>query len=69
MAATDKCGLSQAKLALKFGVQKSYIHKVLKKEGYKNYKRDKAPECSEGKKIAAENNSLKNRQKNDTNGI
>ena len=29
MAATDKRGVSQAKLALKFGVRKSYIHKVL----------------------------------------
>ena len=46
MAATDKCGVFQAKLALKFGVQKSCIHKVLKK-GCKNYKREESPECSE----------------------
>ena len=50
MAATDKCGVSQAKLALKFGVHKSYIHKVLKK-GCKNYSREKAPECSKEKEL------------------
>lgn len=36
-AATDKKGVSQAKLALKFGVNKSYTQKVLKKEGCKNF--------------------------------
>ena len=51
MVTIDKRGVSHTKLALKFGVHKSYIHKVLQKEGCKNYKREKAPECSKEKEL------------------
>ena len=50
-AATDKKGVSQTKLAQKFGVDKSYVQKVLPKEGFKRYKRKKAPDCTEEKEI------------------
>ena len=48
-AATNKNGVSQAKLAKKFGVHKSYVQKVLKREGYKSYKKQKVPDWSEEK--------------------
>lgn len=50
-AATDKKGVSQTKLAQKFGVDKSYVQKVLQKEGCKSYKRKKAPDCTEEKEM------------------
>ena len=48
-AATNKNGVSQAKLARKFGIHKSYVQKVLKREGCKCYKKQKVPEWSEEK--------------------
>ena len=50
-AAMNKNGVSQAKLAQKFGVHKSYVQKVLKKEGCKNYKKQKVPEWTEEKEL------------------
>ena len=48
-AATNKNDVSQAKLAQKFSVHKSYVQKVLKKEGCKSYKKQKVSEWTEEK--------------------
>ena len=48
-AATNKNGASQAKLARTFGIHKSFVHKVLKREGCKYYKKRKVPEWYEEK--------------------
>ena len=54
MAATDKCGVSQAKLALKFGVHKSYIHKVLKIRRMQTLQERKSTRMFCGERIEAE---------------
>lgn len=41
--ACDKKGVSVRKLAGKFGVSKSYVHKTLKEAGVKHFKRQSAP--------------------------
>ena len=48
-AAANKNGVFQAKLAQKCCVHKSYIQKVLKREGCKSYKKQKIPEWIEEK--------------------
>ena len=50
-AATNKNGVSQVKLAQKFGAHESHVQKVLKKEGCKNYKKQTVSEWTEGKEL------------------
>lgn len=43
-AACDKTGVSERKLARKFGISQPYVAKVLKEEGVRHYQRQKCPE-------------------------
>ena len=42
-AAVDRKGVTTSKLARKFGVDQSYVSKILKEENVKHFKRQKAP--------------------------
>ncbi|XP_065650602.1 uncharacterized protein LOC136078737 [Hydra vulgaris] len=45
--AENKVGISQRKLALKYGIHRSYVYKIFNMHGPKYFKRKKAPESSE----------------------
>ena len=49
--ASNKIGVSVRFLAKKYGISKSYVHKILKEEGLKYTRGQKAPQASVGQQI------------------